>query len=57
MRFSQAEYAALVGVSTLSIYNWESERARPREKQLAALAAVRKLGKREACRRLEMLDA
>ncbi len=51
--FSQAEYAALVGVSSLTIYNWESGRTRPRKEQLAALVAVRKLGKREAERRWE----
>ncbi len=51
--FSQAEYAVLVGVSSLTIYNWESGRTRPRKEQLAALVAVRKLGKREAERRWE----
>ena len=55
--FSQADYAALIGVSPLTVYNWEQERTRPREKQLAALAAVRKLGKREARRRIELLRA
>ncbi len=53
--FSQAEYAALVGVSSLTIYNWESGRTRPRKEQLAALSAVRKLGKREAERRWESI--
>ena len=54
--FSQAEYAAMVGVSSLTIYNWESGRTRPRNEQLAALVAVRKFGKREAERRWELLD-
>ncbi len=53
--FSQAEYATLVGVSALTIYNWESGRTRPRKEQLAALVAVRKLGKREAERRWEQV--
>jgi DNA-binding transcriptional regulator YiaG len=53
---SAADYARLVGVSSLTIYNWEHGRTRPREKQLAALAAVRGLGKREALRRLELLE-
>ncbi len=39
----------------LTIYNWESGKARPRAKQLAAWGAVRKTGKREALRRLELL--
>ncbi len=47
-----ADYAELVGVSAQTIYNWENGRAKPRKEQLAALAAVRGLGKREAMRRL-----
>lgn len=45
---SAAEFGKLVGVSAQSIYNWESEKARPREKQLAAFAAIRQMGKRAA---------
>ena len=52
---SQADYAKLVGVSPMTIYNWESGNSRPRSEQLAALVAVRKLGKREAVKKLEML--
>ena len=52
---SQADYAKLVGVSAMTIYNWESGNSRPRSEQLAALVAVRKLGKREALKKLEML--
>lgn len=50
---SAADYAALVGVSTQTIYNWEHGRSLPRKQQLAALASVRGIGKREALRRLE----
>jgi DNA-binding transcriptional regulator YiaG len=53
---SAADYARLVGVSGLSVYNWEHGRTRPREKQLAALTAVRGLGKREVLKRLELLE-
>mgnify|MGYP000356694078 CR=1 FL=1 len=53
---SQGDFGKLVGVTALSIYNWESGNVRPREKYLAALVEVRKLGKREAMKRLEMLD-
>ena len=52
---SAAHYAKLVGVSPLTIYNWEKERSRPRKEQLAALVAVRGIGKKEAFRRLELL--
>jgi DNA-binding transcriptional regulator YiaG len=52
---SAADYAKLVGVSSLTIYNWENGKNRPRQEQLAALVAVRGIGKREALRRLELL--
>ena len=45
---SAADYGKLVGVSGLTIYNWEHEKARPRKAQLATLVAVRGIGKREA---------
>jgi len=50
---SAADYATLVGVSHLTIYNWEHGRTRPQRRQLEAWAAVRKLGKREAWAQLE----
>jgi DNA-binding transcriptional regulator YiaG len=52
---SAADYARLVGVSALTIYNWESGKSKPRDKQRAAWAAVRGIGKREAMQRLEVL--
>jgi DNA-binding transcriptional regulator YiaG len=53
---SAADYAKLVGVSPLTIYNWEKGKTRPRQEQLAALVAVRDIGKREAMSRLELLE-
>ena len=52
---SAKDYGALVGVSSLTIYNWESGKSRPRAERLAAWAEVRRIGKREALRRLELL--
>lgn len=49
---SAAEFGQLVGASGQSIYNWESGKAVPRATQMAALANVRGLGKREAQARL-----
>lgn len=49
---SAADYGALVGVSGVTIYNWEQGKARPKAAQLAALAAVRGIGKRDAQARL-----
>ncbi len=54
---SAANYAKLVGVSPLTIYNWEQGKSRPRKEQLAALAAVRGIGKREALTKLELIKA
>ena len=54
---SAADYAKLVGVSHLTIYNWENGKNRPRKEQLASLVAVRGIGKREALKRLELLKA
>lgn len=45
---SAADYAKLVGVSPLTIYNWEHNKSRPRREQFSALLAIRGLGKREA---------
>jgi len=49
---SAAEMGQLIGVSAQSVYHWETGKARPRASQLAAIAAVRKLGKREVTARL-----
>jgi DNA-binding transcriptional regulator YiaG len=54
---SAADYAKLVGVSPLTIYNWEHNKSRPRQSQFAALIALRGLGKREALAKLALLDA
>ncbi|MEX0610728.1 MAG: helix-turn-helix transcriptional regulator [Pirellulales bacterium] len=52
---SATDYARLVGVSALTIYNWEHGKTRPRQEQLAALVALRSIGKREAQAKLELL--
>jgi len=53
---SAADYAKLVGVSAQTIYSWEQGKSKPRDQQLAALLAVRDLGKREAEKRLRLLE-
>jgi DNA-binding transcriptional regulator YiaG len=52
---SAADYGKLVGVSGLTIYNWEQEKARPRKAQLTSLVAVRGIGKKEALLKLAEL--
>ncbi len=54
---SAAQFGALLGVSAQSIYNWERETAHPRGEQLAKLASLRGIGKREAEARLAQLAA
>ena len=53
---SAKNYGALVGVSSLTIYSWESGKSKPRAERLAAWAEIRGIGKREAQRRLELLQ-
>lgn len=50
--FSAADYGRLVGVSGLTIYNWEQGKSRPRKSQLAALSSVRNIGKKQAVAKL-----
>jgi len=45
----------LLGASGQSVYNWEEGKAYPRAKHLAAIAALRALGKREVTARLAAL--
>jgi ribosome-binding protein aMBF1 (putative translation factor) len=52
---SAADYARLVGVSALTIYNWEQGKSRPRKGQHSALVALRGIGKREAQAKVELL--
>ena len=53
---SAREMAQLLCVSQLSVYKWEQGKARPRAKQLAAIASVRKMGKREVAAKLKAAD-
>ncbi len=45
----------LVGSSGQSVYNWEDGSARPRARNLQAIAALRTMGKKEAAARLAAL--
>jgi len=50
---SAAEMGKLLGVSAQSVYHWETGKTKPRASQLAAIAAVRKMGKRAVAAKLE----
>jgi DNA-binding transcriptional regulator YiaG len=51
---SAKDYGKLMGVSGLTIYNWEAGKSKPRRSQLPRIVAVRGIGKREAIQRLGM---
>ncbi len=52
---SAASYGKLIGVTGQTIYSWEQETSRPRKQQVAKIASLRHLGKRDANARLEQL--
>jgi DNA-binding XRE family transcriptional regulator len=49
---SARDLGKLVGVSAQSVYSWEAGKALPRREQIAKIAAIRIMGKREALRKL-----
>jgi DNA-binding transcriptional regulator YiaG len=49
---SVAAAAKIMGVSAQSVTNWESGKTRPRDSQLTAIAALRKMGRREVAAKL-----
>lgn len=52
---SAADMGRLAGISGQSIYNYEAGTTRPRPEQLAALQALRGLGKKAALAKLEAM--
>ena len=52
---SAEDCGLLVGTSGQSVYNWEGGKARPREKHLAAIIALKTLGKKAAAAHLESI--
>ena len=50
---TQAQMAALLGVSYLSVHKWEAGAAKPRAAQLLKIAAAMKMGKREVQKTLQ----
>jgi DNA-binding XRE family transcriptional regulator len=56
LALSAGDFGKLVGVSAQSIYNWESEKSRPRAEQLSRVVQLRSIGKREAEARLRNVE-
>ena len=53
LKLTAADYAQLLGVSPLSIHNWETGKSRPRASYMPTLAELRGISRREALKRLE----
>lgn len=53
---SAEDFGMLVGAAGKSIYRWEAGVARPRANHMAAIAALRSLGKKAATNRLAALQ-
>lgn len=49
---SAADFGTLLGATGQTVYAWESGKTRPSADQLAAIAALRGIGKQEAAERL-----
>jgi len=52
---SAADFGTLIGVTAHTVYKWEHGTSKPRSAQVAAFAALRGIGKREANTQLEQL--
>jgi DNA-binding transcriptional regulator YiaG len=52
---SAADFALLVGTTGQSVYAWEAGKSKPRLKAMAAIASLRRIGKREVADKLASL--
>ena len=52
---SATDYGKLIGVTGQTIYSWERQSSRPRKQQVARIAALRHVGKKEARASLEQM--
>jgi len=52
LELSAKDYGQLVGVSHLTIYNWEHGRSKPRSKQLESWLSIKGIGKHRAWKKL-----
>jgi DNA-binding transcriptional regulator YiaG len=54
---SAADFGLLVGIGGQTVLNWENKKSVPSREQVAQIAALRPLGKRDAVARLEVAKA
>jgi len=55
LKLSQKDFAKLIGVSPLTVLNWEKGKSSPRAEAKAHLVELRKIGVREARKRVDEL--
>jgi DNA-binding transcriptional regulator YiaG len=55
LALSAHDFGLLVGATAQSVYAWEQGKSKPQARSLAAIAALRGIGKREVAARLEAL--
>jgi DNA-binding transcriptional regulator YiaG len=55
LALSAHDFGLLIGATAQSVYSWEQGKSKPKAKKLAAIAALRGIGKKEAEFRLEAL--
>lgn len=53
---SAAALGSILGTSLQTIYNWETGKTRPSKEQVAKIAVLRKMGKREVQARLQAMQ-
>jgi DNA-binding XRE family transcriptional regulator len=53
LSLSAGDLGKLIGASANSVYAWESGKTIPRREQVAKIAAIRSMGRREAMQRLK----
>jgi DNA-binding transcriptional regulator YiaG len=53
---SAEDFGRLIDVTAQSVYNWEAEKTVPRAAQVAAIAALRGVGKKEVRAKIEQLN-
>ena len=54
---SAEDIGRLVGASGQSVYNWEAGKARPRDSHIAAIAALKTLGRKAAATHLAAMTS
>lgn len=55
LELSRADYAQLVGVAPLTIFQWEHGKTKPRTAQVEKWLAVKSMGKRAAWKKLGLV--